>query len=68
MMNDDSLIYLGKVSQWLKDCPDGTTDYGEFYVAKVSVVFDGDLVGVFTSDDPSWIFEERRELLRKNNG
>jgi len=61
MMSDDSLIYLGEVAKWLKECPDGQREYGEFYVSKVIVTFDGEPIGTFTSDDPSWIWEEENE-------
>jgi hypothetical protein len=60
-MTDDELIYLGKVSEWIKACPDGKLDYGEFYVSKIEVTFDGQLIGTFISDDPAWLYEEHND-------
>lgn len=61
IMTEDQLVFLGKVAEWLRSCPDGVVDYGEFYVSEVSIVFDGEPVGKFTSDDPSWLFVSHGE-------
>lgn len=53
----DAMAYLGEVAAWLQSAPEGKKTYGEFYVSKVSVVFDGELIGTYVSDDPDWLFE-----------
>jgi len=61
MMTDDQIIYLGKVAKWLKTCPKGMKSYGEFYVGKVTIVFDGMTIGTFKDDGTSWMYTTEME-------
>lgn len=52
----DIITYLGKLADWLKICPDGKVEYGEYYPDRMSVKFDGDVIGEFINEDPEWVF------------
>lgn len=50
--NAACIEYLGKISEMLRTGPSGKTNYGEFYISEVTVVFDGvEQVGRFVPDD-----------------
>lgn len=52
----DAMEFLGRVAEWLRAEPAGKVEYGEFYVSKVEVRFDNEVIGHFVSDDPDWMF------------
>lgn len=52
----DAMAFFGKVAEWLKTEPEGKVSYGEFYVSSVTLSFDGEVIGRFVSEDPSWEF------------
>lgn len=53
----DTLRYLGQVCDWLDSCPDGKFEYGEFYLGRIPVYLDRDVVATFVNDDPDWLVE-----------
>jgi hypothetical protein len=53
----DQIKYLAKVAEWIESVPDGTTSYGEFYVQRIPVYYDKDLVGEFVDEGGFWCFE-----------
>jgi len=55
-LNDDLLIYLGKVAEWLKSSPEGKVSYGEFYATEVVIHFDDEVTGKFLRTDDYWTY------------
>jgi len=55
-VSTDQIKYLAKVAEWIESAPDGTTKYGEFYVQRIPVYYDSDLIGEFIDEGGFWLF------------
>lgn len=49
-LTGDQLVYLGKISEWLKAAPITNMTYGQFHIGTVEVCFDGEKIGVFVDE------------------
>lgn len=59
-MPADMIAYLAKAMEWAKNAPetdDKDTHGGlHFYLTKVGIICEGELIGHLVNEDPEWVF------------